>query len=171
MPRKKKTTKEEKTAKLAEVTPRESVEISSWQPSSKEPESKENRLYHFAVGRRKTSHASVKLFPNGKGEFKINGKELTEYFSEPFYASQVLAPFATVGKEKEFDVSVRVLGGGKHSQVEAIRHGIARALVGSDEDLRTTLKKLGFLTRDSRAKERKKYGLKRARKGPQFSKR
>jgi len=171
MPRKKKTVKEKEVVKVAEVKPRESIEVLPQQSLLKEPRSKENRLYHFAVGRRKTSHASVKLFPNGKGEFTINGKLLTEYFAEPFYASQVLAPFATVGKEKEFDCSVRVLGGGKHSQAEAVRHGIARALVGFDADLRTTLKKSGFLTRDSRAKERKKYGLKRARKGPQFSKR
>lgn len=134
-------------------------------------EKKEGRLYHFAVGRRKTAHAVVKLFPKGKGEVIVNGKPLEQYFPEPFVSDLVLAPLVLVGKEKEVDCSVRVLGGGRHSQAEAVRHGIARALVGFDQDLRSTLKKAGFLTRDARAKERKKYGLKRARKGPQFSKR
>jgi len=135
------------------------------------PKSRETRLYHFAVGRRKTSSAVIKLFPQGKGEFIVNEKPLEQYFAEPFLSDLILVPFATIGREKEFDIKAQVSGGGKHSQAEAVRHGIARALVGFDHELRTTLKKSGFLTRDSRAKERKKYGLKRARKAPQFSKR
>jgi len=131
----------------------------------------EKRLYHFAVGRRKTASAKIKLFPRGKGEIVVNEKILTDYFKEPNFSATALQPLTALGKEIEFDIKAKVTGGGKHAQAEAVRHGIARALVGFDNELRTTLKKSGFLTRDARAKERKKYGLKRARKGPQFSKR
>ena len=132
---------------------------------------KETRPYHQGVGRRKTSVAIVKIFPNGKGEIIVNGKHGEAYFAEPHFFDIILAPLVTVNMVHNFDYKIKVNGGGKHSQAEAVRHGIARAIVNFDQETRTSLKKLGFLRRDARAKERKKYGLKRARKGPQFSKR
>jgi small subunit ribosomal protein S9 len=134
-------------------------------------EEKDNRQYHKSVGRRKTAVANLKLFPKGEGKFVVNGKEMKVYFAEPGFADIVLAPFNMLNNQKDFDIKVIVKGGGKHAQAEAARHAIARALVDFDQELRTTLKKSGYLSRDSRAKERKKYGLKRARKAPQFSKR
>jgi small subunit ribosomal protein S9 len=126
--------------------------------------------YEASVGRRKEAIARVRLY-SGKGQVVINGKELKEYFTNNADRESLLAPIETLGQKNKFDISVLVTGGGKSGQLGAIRHGIARALVKYDEGNKTTLKKSGFLTRDPRAKERKKYGLKRARKAPQFSKR
>ncbi|OGH60101.1 MAG: 30S ribosomal protein S9 [Candidatus Magasanikbacteria bacterium RIFCSPHIGHO2_01_FULL_33_34] len=123
-----------------------------------------------AVGRRKTSSARVRIAP-GKGEIVINNKKLSEYFGAKLNQDKVLSPLNAVGKEKALDVSVRVEGGGVTGQVEAVRHGIARALLKWNEDFRPVLKSLGFLTRDSRAKERKKYGLFKARRAHQWRKR
>jgi len=130
---------------------------------------KEGR-YTLGVGRRKTSTCLVRLY-KGTGEVLVNGKTFEEYFSEPFMMQKILTPLALVGKDKAYDITIKISGGGKNSQAEAVRLGIARALVAEDAELRTTLKHEGFLTRDPRAKERKKYGLKRARKAPQYSKR
>jgi len=123
-----------------------------------------------AVGRRKTAAARVRLTP-GKGEIVINGKPFAEYF--PFFEWQeiIKAPLKAVGKEKTFDVSVKVNGGGLKGQATSVQHGIARALVLWNEELRKTLKTQGYLTRDARVKERKKPGLKKARRAPQWSKR
>lgn len=123
-----------------------------------------------AVGRRKTSAARVKLVP-GKGQITVNGKALEQYF--PYFEWQdiVVAPLKAISKEKAYDVSVKVVGGGQKGQAVAVQHGISRALVAYDEDLKKTLKTLGLLTRDSRVKERKKFGLKKARRAPQWSKR
>lgn len=127
--------------------------------------------YIYARGRRKTAVARVRLFPKGKGNIIINGKNLKDYF--PYFAMRqtVLSPLQAVGKEKDVDISIKVHGGGTRSQSEAILHGISRALVSLNNDLKKTLKPLGFLTRDPRTKERKKPGLKRARRAPQWQKR
>lgn len=126
--------------------------------------------YSGAVGRRKEAVARVRLY-TGSGQILINGKDYKEYYTNETQQEAIFAPLKLLGLEKKYNVSAVTSGGGKSGQLDAICHGISRALVESDEGYRTTLKKSGFLTRDPRAKERKKYGLKRARKAPQFSKR
>lgn len=125
---------------------------------------------HLGTGRRKTSTARVTLKP-GKGEIMINSKTLDEYFGRETARMIVRQPFVAVDMENKFDVRVNVAGGGPSGQAGAIRHGITRALMAYDESLRPTLRKAGYVTRDSRAVERKKYGLHKARKRPQYSKR
>jgi len=127
--------------------------------------------YQRSVGRRKTAAARVRLHPNGKGNLLINDRELKDYFPLPLTQQKVLSPLVAVGKEGQFDVTVKVAGGGITSQAEAVRHGIARALVKWNEDLKPVLKAEGFLTRDARAKERKKFGKHGARRGHQWRKR
>ena len=127
--------------------------------------------YFEAVGRRKTATARVRITPSTKITFVVNDKELKEYF--PTKEMQIIAGEALPksGVSTTFSVSAHVNGGGIHSQAEAVRHGMARAIVAHDLELRSTLKKIGFLKRDPRAKERRKFGLKKARKAPQWSKR
>jgi small subunit ribosomal protein S9 len=122
------------------------------------------------TGRRKEAVARVRLVP-GTGRFDLNGRSLEEYFPSRTQRVIATAPLRTAGREKEFDVIARLEGGGATGQAGALRHGIARALIELDESLRGILKKEGFLTRDAREKERRKYGLKKARKAPQYSKR
>lgn len=126
--------------------------------------------YYPGVGRRKQSVATVRL-TNGKGNITINEVSAEKYFNNPTYSNAILAPLVLLGKEKSVDISARVNGGGLTGQAEAIRLGIARAIVGMSEDYRVSLRKEGLLTRDARVKERKKPGLRKARKAPQFSKR
>lgn len=126
--------------------------------------------YHYGTGRRKTASARVRLY-EGTGQAIINGKPVSEYLNPKYLEDKIWQPLITVGLKEKFDISARVDGGGFNSQAEAIRHGAARALLKFDETLRKTLKVNKLLTRDPRAKERKKYGLKRARRAPQFSKR
>lgn len=123
-----------------------------------------------ATGRRKKSVARVRLVP-GEGKVVINKREFENYFPLETTRLIVNQPLELTGKKAQYDVLVNVHGGGITGQAGAIRHGIARALVKSDEELKSAIKSAGFLTRDSRMKERKKYGLKKARKSPQFSKR
>lgn len=125
---------------------------------------------YYATGRRKTSSARVFLRP-GSGKVKINGKPGDEYFETPSGRAAVQQAFSTADMKNKFDAYITVKGGGVTGQSEAIRHGIARALVSADEALRGVLKKAGLLRRDSRMVERKKYGLHKARKSTQFSKR
>ncbi|NBG89645.1 30S ribosomal protein S9 [Isachenkonia alkalipeptolytica] len=122
------------------------------------------------TGRRKSSIARVRLVP-GNGNVTINKKDLSEYLSYETLRNEVKRPLDITDTLSKYDVIATVSGGGFTGQAGALRHGIARALVKSDEELRGTLKRAGFLTRDSRMKERKKYGLKKARRAPQFSKR
>ena len=124
----------------------------------------------YGTGRRKKSIARVYLTP-GKGEIVINKRPIDEYFGLETLKVIVRQPFAATETEGKYDVLVNVKGGGSTGQAGAIRHGIARALLQADADFRPALKKEGFLTRDPRMKERKKYGLKAARRAPQFSKR
>jgi len=123
-----------------------------------------------ATGKRKSAIARVTLRP-GKGEYTINGRGLNEYFPRDTLQRNIRQPLETVGYEEKMDVVARMHGGGVSSQAGALRHGISRALLEADPNLRGELKRRGFLTRDARAKERKKAGLKKARKRPQFSKR
>lgn len=123
-----------------------------------------------AIGRRKTAAARVRILA-GTGKVVINDKPLEVYFPLKLWQEKVLAPLVAAAREKQLDVSVRVVGGGVTGQAEAVRHGIARALVLWNEDLRPIMRASGFLTRDSRGKERKKPGLRKARRGHQWRKR
>ncbi len=126
--------------------------------------------FYYAVGRRKTASAQVRIYP-GEGKIVINNKPLEEYFTRPVDLVTVMAPLKAAGMEDKVNITVVVKGGGISGQAGAVAHGIARALSVMDEDLRPVMRKGGFLTRDARMKERKKYGLKRARKAPQYTKR
>jgi small subunit ribosomal protein S9 len=126
--------------------------------------------YYEAVGRRKRAVARVRLFP-GDGQVVINERSLKEYFGRPQDWRDVMAPLQLTNNESRFNLSVLVKGGGITGQSQAIRHGIARALLLTDPNLRPVLRRGGYLTRDPREKERKKPGLKRARKAPQYTKR
>lgn len=129
------------------------------------------KKYYESVGRRKTAVARVRLFPKTKGKFLINEKALEDY-SPTFELQEIIkAPLKTMKSLSKFEVLVLVKGGGIHNQAEAIRHGIARALLLFNKNFRKELKTAGFLTRDPRAKERKKFGLKRARRAAQWQKR
>jgi small subunit ribosomal protein S9 len=123
-----------------------------------------------ATGRRKQAIARVRLVP-GTGQWTINGRTLDDYFPNKVHQQIVNEPLKTLDVADRYDVLVRVSGGGVSGQAGAVRLGIARSLIQTDDEARPPLKKAGFLTRDSRAKERKKYGLKKARKAPQYSKR
>ena len=128
------------------------------------------QVKYYGTGRRKTSVARVRLVP-GSGNFVVNKKPINEYFGIDTLETIVKQPLSETELEGKFDVLVNVRGGGFTGQAEAIRHGLARALLKADNEFRPVLKKNGFLTRDERKKERKKYGRKKARKSPQFSKR
>ncbi len=125
---------------------------------------------YLATGKRKNSIARVILTP-GEGASTCNGRDIESFFGRRALVTQALAPLAAAGLEGRFQVTARLHGGGITGQAGALRHGIAKALVEADENLRTELKRQGYLTRDARIKERKKAGLKGARKRPQFSKR
>ena len=125
---------------------------------------------YYGTGRRKTSVARVRLIP-GNGKITINGRDIDDYFDYETLKRTVRMPFVITETESKFDVIAKVEGGGFTGQAGALKHGISRALVRAEEELRPVLKKAGFLTRDPRMKERKKYGLKKARRAPQFSKR
>lgn len=128
------------------------------------------QVQYCGTGRRKKSIARVRLVP-GEGKIVINNKELNDYFSMDTLRAEICRPLELTGTLHKFNVIAKVEGGGFTGQAGAIRHGIARALLGAEGEYRPLLKKEGFLTRDPRMKERKKYGLKKARRAPQFSKR
>ena len=144
--------------------------------AEKEGKTMENNLmqkdgkYFYANGKRKTSVARVRLYENGKGDIVVNNKPIDEYFFG-ILIGIVRAPLKLANAQKLFDITVKVEGGGVSSQADAVRHGISKALLEYDPELRQAMKKAGFLTRDSRIKERKKFGLKRARRAPQWAKR
>ena len=129
------------------------------------------KLQYWGTGRRKKAIARVRLIPSGSGEIIINDRALEDYF--PLGTTQYIVkqPLAEIGAEGKYDIRVNVVGGGYTGQAGAIRLGISRALLQAEPETRPALKKAGFLTRDPRVKERKKYGLKKARRAPQFSKR
>ncbi len=127
--------------------------------------------YIYALGRRKTAISKVYLIKNGKGKITVNGKSMEKYFTTFESRDMVLSPIKMAGLEGAVDVNVKTQGGGQLGQADATRLGISRALIELNPTYRKTLKKLGFLMRDPRAKERKKFGLKKARRAPQWSKR
>jgi small subunit ribosomal protein S9 len=129
------------------------------------------QTYDRGIGKRKCAIAQVKLFSGGKGEIIVNGKPYQELFPRLEHRRSIERPFVATETMGKFNVEVKVIGGGVTGQAEAIRHGIARALVKADEQFKPLLRQEGLLTRDARVKERKKYGLKRARKAPQYTKR
>ncbi len=129
------------------------------------------KIQYWGTGRRKKAIARVRLIPAGDGTISINGKTLDEYFGLDTLKFIVRQPLELTDTAAKYDIFVNVRGGGFTGQAGAIRHGISRALLGAEPETRAALKKAGFLTRDSRMKERKKYGLKKARRAPQFSKR
>ncbi len=128
------------------------------------------KVQYYGTGRRKSSVARVRLVP-GSGQITINGRSFTDYITSAATRLDVLQPLNLTNTTSSYDVLVNVLGGGISGQAGAIRHGITRALMELNPDFRSVLKKAGMVTRDPRAKERKKYGLKKARRAPQFSKR
>ena len=129
------------------------------------------KTYLYGTGRRKSSVARVLLFPNGTGAITINGRDIDDYFGLETLKLLVRQPLSTLDLLGKVDIEATVSGGGVTGQAGAIRHGVARALLQLDENYRAQLKAAGYLTRDPRMKERKKYGLKAARRAPQFSKR
>ena len=130
----------------------------------------ESKPYFYGTGRRKSSVARVRIY-NGTGKVTINDRDIDDYFGLETLKLIARQPLTLTGTSEKFDIVCRVAGGGVTGQAGAIRHGVARALLQYDGELRGSLKKAGFLTRDQRMKERKKYGLKGARRAPQFSKR
>ena len=130
----------------------------------------ETKPYFYGTGRRKSSVARVRVY-NGTGKITINDRDIDDYFGLETLKLVLRQPLVLAEIENKFDIVVRVAGGGVSGQAGAIRHGLSRALLLYDENLRPVMKKAGFLTRDPRMKERKKYGLKAARRAPQFSKR
>jgi small subunit ribosomal protein S9 len=129
------------------------------------------QTYDRGTGKRKCAIAQVKLFSGGKGEIIVNGKPYQQFFPRLEHRRTIEHPFRATDTEGKFNVEIKVTGGGASGQAGAIRHGISRALVKANEDFRPLLRQEGLLTRDARVKERKKYGLKRARKAPQYTKR
>jgi small subunit ribosomal protein S9 len=158
---------EERARREAELTGEAEEEPRT---ASRAPAKLEGDARYLATGKRKTSIARVTLLP-GSGKFEVNKRALEEFFPRPLHQTIARQPLTTTGYENNLDVRVRVHGGGISGQAGAVRHGIARALTEIDPELRGELKRRGFLTRDARAKERRKAGLKKARKRPQFSKR
>lgn len=129
------------------------------------------RAYFHGIGKRKSAIANVKLFADGSGDIKVNGMKPKDYFQSPYQVENAMAPLVMTEQKSGFDVEINLVGGGKSAQSDAMRHGISRALLLVNPDFRHDLKRAGFLRRDARIKERKKPGLKRARRAPQFSKR
>lgn len=134
------------------------------------PTTKDKAEYLYATGRRKTAVAQVRVYKNGAGNVEIGGKKMNEVLPK-IYQQTVLSPLEVVGQEGKVDITVKVQGGGVNAQAEAMRQGISKALTLLNPNFRKPLKKAGYLERDARAKERKKPGLKRARRAPQWSKR
>ena len=138
---------------------------------AKEKKEVKKETYFEGVGRRKTSVARVRICPSKKSEITVNDQPFENYFSTAALRDIILSALKKAQPEKNFKITVKARGGGNFSQAGALRHGLARALIKLDADLRSPLKKAGFLTRDPRMKERRKFGLKKARRAPQWSKR
>lgn len=159
------------TAKKVETSPTEEVEVVALKtPAVAKKSTSSTGKYVFATGRRKTAIANARVY-DAEGELTINKQPAKKYFSAPFLLDTAVQGFKLTGRGGSLKVEVGVTGGGPNSQAVAVRHALARALLLLDEGLRPVLKKNGLLTRDSREKERKKFGLKRARRAPQWAKR
>ncbi len=172
MPKEKKATIPKKTGQVKKQKKPQKLQkkIISSKEKVEQKSSISKKKYFYAVGRRKCAEAQVRLY-SGKGEIIINNKPCREYFPTFFLQKIIYQPLLLVGGEKKFNIEVKTKGGGMRGQAEAIRLGIARALLNFDKNLKKTVKKAGFLTRDPRKKERKKYGYRGARRGRQFRKR
>ena len=159
---------EEKTIKAKEVD--KEVKVAEVEVDT-EKGSKKKGDYLYAVGKRKTAIAQVRVYKKGEGTFEVNGMDIAKYF--PTYELQevVMSSLRLIGQDGKLNVTIKVSGGGKEGQAEAARHGISLALIQLNPNFRKPLKKAGFIKRDARKKERKKPGLKSARRAPQFSKR
>lgn len=162
-----------KTTKVVHSIAAKKVERSApkEQPDSTKKQTKKRLTYIFAVGRRKSAVARVRFYKDGAGEITVNDKSLNEYFQYFQFQNIVLEPLKLTGKEKEGHYTIKVTGGGTRGQADSIRLGISRILLLMDKNIRPTLKAQKLLTRDPRVKERKKYGLKKARRAPQWQKR
>lgn len=170
------TTKETKakktTAKKAAATKKTTAKKAAPKKAAEKKTTKaEPGSFMYGRGRRKSAVARVRVIKNGSGEFTVNGRPMKEYFSTYELQNIVISPLKTCGQETAVDLDVNVIGGGIRGQAEAVRLGTSRALTELNPTFRTTLKKMGFLSRDARVKERKKFGLKKARRSPQWSKR
>lgn len=161
------TTKKETTKKPAAKKAKAAVE----EKPKKAPVHEATGEYLYALGRRKSGIAQVRVYLKGKGSIVVNGKPMTEYFPVEDLQDGIMVPLKAVGMNETADVVAVAHGGGIRGQADAVKLGIARALLVHNPELRATLKPLGVLTRDPREKERKKYGLKKARKSPQWAKR
>lgn len=171
-PRKPRATVKKKVEKDLSVAPAEVLTVAAVEELKEAPAKHHlpKGRYIFATGRRKTAVANVRLF-EGKGESLVNKKPLSKYFGYSFFQDEIIKPFELTGLNNKYHFVASILGGGQHAQVTALRHGISIALGTLSEEVRKVLKKNGFLTRDDRKKERKKPGLKRARRSPQWAKR
>lgn len=170
----KKTKKEGKPIPIKELPATTESQIIPEMPTTAEHEVEVNEKklnYYYAIGRRKSSVAQIRLYKKGEGEIKINNKDLKDYFPREEWQNNILAPFKAMGQMNKLNLIATVKGGGVNSQSEAIRLAISRALLQLNPIFKRGLKKYGFLTRDARKKERKKPGLKRARRAPQWQKR
>lgn len=159
---------EVKTAKIIEHEAKPVVSSDIRKPSV---QTAKKLPYIYAVGKRKSASARVRLYPHQSGEISVNSKKHSEYFPYFEFNELIEQPLKKLDLLGKYLITAKVAGGGKRSQAEAVRHGVARALLKLDESLKKTLRGEGYLTRDPRKKERKKPGLKRARRAPQFSKR
>lgn len=166
---KEKTTKKKGTKK--KTTKKKETKKEEKKEKKEEKKEKEQKDYYKAVGRRKTSTARVRLHTQGKKEITVNKKDYKKYFPDLYLQKKIEEPLEKLNSEDKFKISILVKGGGLYSQAGACRHGIARALVELNPYFRKRLKKAGYLTRDPRMRERKKPGLKRARRAPQWKKR
>lgn len=176
MPKKSTTTKDKKKtakpkAKAKKTVARKKVVLKKNADVEAKKEAKKKMEYLYSVGKRKTSIAQVRVYKKGSGKININKKDYTKYFPTFEYQEIVVAPLKIIGQLEKLDVSVKVMGGGVVGQAEAARNGIAKALIQLNPNFRKPLKKAGYLKRDARKKERKKPGLKRARRAPQWKKR
>lgn len=174
MPKIKKTIKKTEKKVVKKTTEKKQAKKTKTKPVVKEVKAKapvQKVKYWEGVGRRKTGVARVRIFSKGSKEFIVNAKELKYYFPIVFLREIANSPLEVLKLSDKFKVSVKASGGGINAQAEAIRHGLSRALIKFNPNFRKKLKKSGFLTRDSRMKERKKFGLKRARRAPQWQKR
>ena len=166
-----KATKKTTTEKATKTTKKTTAEkTTTAKKTTKKAVAKDKTIQYLGTGRRKKAIARVRLIP-GQGKFIVNKRDVEEYFPLGTLIQVAKQPLTLVDLEKKFDVYVNVVGGGFTGQAGAIRLGVARAIVNFDDNYKAEIKKAGFLTRDARVKERKKYGLKKARKAPQFSKR
>lgn len=173
-PRPKRRSTATKTPRKHPVTKRKPIPAASHEISVAVRSTRAHRVkttYVYAVGRRKSAVARVRLHPDGTAGIVVNGMPYTSYFPTQVFQQRVLQPLILTGRDTGANITVKVAGGGKRGQADAVCLGIARALTATAPELRSTLKKNGLLRRDARVKERKKYGLKRARRAPQWQKR